>query len=404
MLKCIECEKDIPDGIRYTCDCGGLLEVRYDLEATGASKEVFASRPPGVWRYRELLPIAPDVKPVSLEEGNTGLHRCKRLAAELGSGPLWMKNEGENPTGSFKDRGMTVGVTVAREMGASFVGCASTGNTSASLSAYAARSGMRCLVILPVEKIAKGKLSQAIAHGAEIIGVEGGFDVAMRLIKEACDRYGIYLLNSLNPYRLEGQKTLGFEVAEALGWDVPDWIVLPVGNAGNISAIWKGLKELRELGIIDRLPRMAGVQAEGAAPIAAMVREGRDDFAPVLAPETLATAIRIGNPVNWPKAIRAIKESDGTALSVSDESILTAQRHLARKEGLFVEPASATPVAGLEALLKEGTIGADERVVCVTTGTGLKDPTVVIERYPDPIVRVDADIEEIGKVIAHERS
>ncbi|MDP7080577.1 MAG: threonine synthase [Candidatus Undinarchaeales archaeon] len=404
MLRCIACDREIPDGIRYTCDCGGLLEVRYDLAATGASKEAFASRPPGVWRYRELLPVAPDVTPVSLEEGNTGLHRCKRLASELGSGPLWMKNEGENPTGSFKDRGMTVGVTVARELGASFVGCASTGNTSASLSAYAARSGMRCLVILPVEKIAKGKLSQAIAHGAEIIGIEGGFDVAMRLIKEACDRYDIYLLNSLNPYRLEGQKTLGFEVVEALGWEVPDWIVLPVGNAGNISAIWKGLKELRELGIIDRLPRMAGVQAAGAAPIAAMVREGRDDFAPVLAPETLATAIRIGNPVNWPKAIRAIKESNGTALAVSDESILSAQRRLARQEGLFVEPASASPIAGLEALLEEGTIGADERVVCVTTGTGLKDPNIVIDRYPDPIVRIDADIEEIGKVIAHERS
>jgi threonine synthase len=399
VLRCIACGRAHEDGVLYTCPCGGLLEVRYDLGSVEASRRRFASRPPGVWRWRELLPDTRGARPVTLSEGGTTLHRCERLSRELGSGPLLVKNEGENPTGSFKDRGMTVGITMARSFGAEVVGCASTGNTSASLAAYAARAGMRCLVILPVERIAKGKLAQAIAYGADIVGVEGGFDAAMALVREVCSRYGVYLLNSLNPYRLEGQKTVAFEAVQELGWEPPDWVVLPVGNAGNISAVWKGLGELKALGLIDGLPRLAGVQAEGAAPIASMVSEGLDALVPVEAPETVATAIRIGRPVNWPKAVAAIRGSGGTAVAVGDGAILEAQRLLARREGLFVEPASAAPIAGLRLLLEDGTIGRDESVVCVATGNGLKDPNVVIDRYPDPVVRVRPDVEEVGKVV-----
>jgi len=296
---------------------------------------------------------------------------------------------------------MTVGVSRALELGARGVICASTGNTSASLAAYSARAGLDCLVVVPAGKIALGKLAQAMMYGAKVVAVNGNFDDALSLVMDACTKLGLYLLNSVNAYRLEGQKTIGFELIEQRGWRLPDWIVLPVGNAGNISAIWKGVKELRRLGIIDEAPRMAGVQAEGAAPIANAVKQGwleDETIEFVDKPETIATAIRIGRPVNWKKALRAIRESKGTAVAVSDSEIVEAQKLLARLEGVFVEPASAASIAGLRRLLEEGIIDRDESVVCITTGHGLKDPEEAIRVCEKPL-EIEPRLSELEAIL-----
>jgi threonine synthase len=366
-LHCPACDFTTPrDPLAFACPrCGTPFEVRLDLDAI-ARPSAFEGR--GVWRYRALLPVAPAV---TLGEGDTGLHRCERLGAALGVRELYVKNEGENPTGSFKDRGMTVGIAMAAEVRAHTVACASTGNTAASMAAYAARAGLRALVLIPEGKVAAGKLSQAIAHAAVIAELTGDFDDAMRLVTEltATER-GVYLLNSLNPFRLEGQKTLAYEVCETLG-RAPEAVVLPIGNAGNVSAIWKGFREFLALGMIHGLPRMIGVQAERAAPIVKALREGG---APrVEHPETVATAIRIGAPVNAVKALAAIRDSNGDAGVVTDHEILAAQRDLAAMEGLFVEPASAAPIA----YLRKHGITSNGPVVCVATGHGLKDPDAV---------------------------
>ena len=343
-----------------------------------------------MWRYRPLLPVGPKV---TLGEGDTGLHACERLGRELGVSRLFVKNEGENPTGSFKDRGMTVGIALAAEAGVSAVACASTGNTSASMAAYAARAGLRAIVLIPAGKVASGKLAQTLAHGAEIAQVDGSFDDAMRLVVELSEREkGVYLLNSLNPYRLEGQKTLAFEVCEALG-DAPDVLALPVGNAGNISAIWKGFKEFHALGRISKLPRIIGVQAANAAPIVRALRDGAD-LVPVERPETIATAIRIGAPVNWKKAVAAIRESHGEAGAVTDEEILEAQHRLAAREGLFVEPASAAPLA----YLNRHRLETPGTVVCVATGHGLKDPEAA-SRMPMRMARVEPRLDAIRELL-----
>jgi threonine synthase len=330
-----------------------------------------------VWRYRELLPIDNDRFITTLAEGGTGLHHCQRLGRELGLKKLYVKNEGENPTGSFKDRGMTVALSKAQELGKSKVVCASTGNTAASLAAYSARAGLQCVVIVPEGKVAAGKMLQVMIHGAKIFQVSGDFDEAMRAVIELTERRkGFYLMNSLNPFRLEGQKTLAYEVCDQLGGKAPDTLVLPVGNGGNISAIWKGFSEFHELGLTKTRPRMIGVQAVGAAPIAKAVRRNQDRIQPVTNPRTIASAIRIGSPVNWAKVLPAIKESHGTAETVSDKEILGAQRDLASKEGIFVEPASAASIAGLRKSREAGRIDRSDLVVCVTTGHGLKDPSV----------------------------
>jgi len=364
-LRCVACDaRHDPDPLLYQCPKDGSpFEVIY-------GDEVFSKAPDlkgeGVWRYQPFLPVK---KSVSLGEGGTGLHRCDRLGKILGVPELYIKNEGENPTGSFKDRGMTVGIAMAQSVGSKAVACASTGNTSASMAAYAARAGLSALVLLPAGKVALGKLSQAVAHGAKIAQIEGDFDDAMRLVVELSTKErSVYLLNSINAFRLEGQKTLAFEVCEALG-DAPDAVVLPVGNAGNVSAIWKGFNEWKRLGKIKRLPRMVGAQAENSAPIVKHLRD-RSQPCVVERPDTIATAIRIGRPVSWRKAVAALTDSGGDAGMVSDEEILDAQRLLARTEGLFVEPASATPIA----LLRKFALKDVKRVVCVTTGHGLKDP------------------------------
>ena len=401
--ECINCgSKYGINEIMYFCKkCGDILEIKYDHgELTGAlRKSEWRNAPLSVWRYRDFMPIKDFSKIVSLNEGGTGLHLCQRLAKHLGVRRLYVKNEGENPTGSFKDRGMTVGVTKAVELGVKSVICASTGNTSASLAAYAAKAGLQCAVLIPSGKIAYGKLSQAMIYGAKVIQVRGNFDQALDVVLKLSEKHrAIYLLNSINPFRIEGQKSLGYEICDQLNQEAPDRVVVPVGNAGNISAIWKGFTEFHELGLIKKLPKMTGIQAVGAAPIAQAIKTESDTIVPVAKPETVATAIRIGAPVSWKKALNAIRESHGTAETVTDAEILSAQKMLARVEGLFVEPASASSIAGLIKLVENGMIDKNERVVCVTTGHGLKDPDTAVKMSEKP-VEVDAEITAIEDVL-----
>ncbi len=401
--ECINCKTQYGiDEIVYFCrKCGDILEIKFGMTELGEKLKAsdWKKTPISVWRYRDFMPIHEATRLVTLSEGGTGLHRSQRLCDELGLKQLYVKNEGENPTGSFKDRGMTVGVTKAVELGARHVICASTGNTSASLAAYAARAGIKCTVLIPSGKIAYGKLSQSMIHGAKVLQVRGNFDQALEFVLKLAEKHkDIYLLNSINPFRIEGQKSLGFEICEQLGNEAPDRIVIPVGNAGNISAVWKGLTEFYKLGIIKKLPKMTGIQAAGSAPIAQAIKTNSEKITPVEHPETIATAIRIGAPVSWKKAVNAIRESHGTAETVTDEEILDAQKILARVEGIFVEPASASSIAGLKKLVKSGVIGRDERVVCITTGHGLKDPDTAIKQSEKP-VEVDAEMSAIENAL-----
>jgi len=365
-----------------------LLEVRYDYDSLrkSADTRLWQTRPISVWRYEELLPLDRTSLKVSLGEGGTSLHRSIRLAERFGVKRLRVKDEGQNPTGSFKDRGMTLGVSKAIEIGAERVACASTGNTSASLAAYAARAGLECIVVIPSGKIALGKLIQAMVYGARVVQLEGNFDDALRVVVESAQfDNGLYLLNSINPYRLEGQKTLAYEVWDQLEGDIPDTVIVPVGNAGNISAIWKGFQDLNRLGLTSDLPRMVGVQAEGASPIAEAFRRGLNTIEPIPNPETVATAIRIGSPASWKKALMAVRSSKGLVETVTDREILKAQRLLASLEGIFVEPASASSIAGLKKLIESGAISREEEVVCVTTGHGLKDPEAAVHLCDKPL-------------------
>jgi threonine synthase len=401
--ECINCgtEYNLNEIVYFCKKCGDILEVKYDFKELSEKleKSNWRNVPLSVWRYRDFMPIDDISKIVSLNEGGTGLHSCHRLGKQIGLVQLSVKNEGENPTGSFKDRGMTVGVTKANELGAKNVICASTGNTSASLAAYAAKAGMQCTVLIPSGKIAYGKLSQAMIYGSKVLQVQGNFDQSLDFVFKIAEKHpSIYLLNSINPFRVEGQKSLGFEICDQLEGEAPDRIVVPVGNAGNISAIWKGLTEYHKLGFIKKLPKMTGIQAAGSAPIAQMIKTGSNEMVPVETPETLATAIRIGAPVSWKKAVNAIRNSGGTAETVTDEEILAAQKLLARVEGIFVEPASASSIAGLIKLINSGVIGKDEQVVCVTTGHGLKDPDTAVKMSEKPI-EVEAEMTAIENAL-----
>jgi len=404
---CIACGQEYDaDEILYSCKrCGDLLEVKYDYDAIKAKleKSNWQTLPLSVWRYKDFMPIRDPSKIVSLNEGGTGLHSCQRLGNLLGFRRLYVKNEGENPTGSFKDRGMTTGITKAVELNMKTVICASTGNTSASLAAYAAKAGLQCIVLIPSGKIAYGKLAQAMVYGAKVVQIRGDFDQALKMVLELSEKHReVYLLNSINPYRLEGQKSLAYEICDQLNREAPDRVVLPVGNAGNISAIWKGFTEFHKLGLIEKLPKMTGIQAQGAAPIAKAIKNGSNQIVPINKPETIATAIRIGAPVSWKKALRAIRESKGTAETVTDKEILEAQKMLAKSEGLFVEPASASSVAGLKKLFESGKIDKDEVIVCVATGHGLKDPDVAVKISEKPF-EVDAEMESIEKLLGLSR-
>jgi threonine synthase len=395
-LECIECHRKYPETeVIYTCTCGGLLDVVYDYSDILIAKKDLKG-PLSVWKYRALLPVSRE--PVSLKEGGTPLYRVDRLANSAGLKEVYVKHEGMNPTGSFKDRGMTVGVTKALELKMKTVACASTGNTSASLAVYGARAGIPAVVLLPSGKVALGKLAQALMHGAKVLSIRGNFDEALKLVRDLCDREGFYLLNSVNPYRLEGQKTIAFEIADQLGWQTPDRLILPVGNAGNITAIYKGFRELKHIGFIDSVPKMTGIQAEGACPVVKAVKNNASTITPEARPETVATAIRIGNPVNAVKALNAIRESGGTAETVSDAEIITAQHELASLEGIGVEPASASSIAGLRKLVELGVVDPDEKIVCVTTGHLLKDSEHVLAVCPKPI-EIDATIEAVRKAV-----
>ena len=389
-LVCVDCGASHPAfELRYRCDCGGTLDVAHDLSALRGrvSFELFdrrlASKEPadrsGVWRFRELILPLVEGEIVTKPEGNTNLYRSEPLASWVGIDDVAWKHEGENPTGSFKDRGMTVGITVAKKLGMNRVACASTGNTSASMASYAAAAGMKAYVFIPEGKVAFGKLSQALAYGATTIQIAGDFDAAMRLVQEACAARGVYLLNSINPFRIEGQKAIAFELLQDLGWVVPDWIVVPGGNLGNSAAIGKGLIELHELGLIPRLPKLAVIQASGANPFAAAFRAGTP-VVPLAAAETRATAIRIGDPISWRKSLRGVVASGGLVDEVTDQEILDAKAHL-DASGIGAEPASAASVAGARKLAAAGVIKRGERVCGILTGHLLKDPEIVVDYH-----------------------
>ncbi len=342
--------------------------------------------------YRELLPVSDRTPIVSLNEGNTPLIETKNLAATINASiRLFLKFEGANPTGSFKDRGMTLAISKAAEAGSDAVICASTGNTSASAAAYGARAGMRVFVLIPEGKIAMGKLAQAMIHRARVIQVEGNFDEALTIVKGVAERYPVTLVNSINPFRLEGQKTAAFEVCDQLG-GAPDVHVLPVGNAGNITAYWRGYREYHAKGRSDRLPRMVGFQAAGAAPI--VLGHVVDK------PRTIATAIRIGNPASWKPAVEAATESRGHIDLVTDDEIIEAYRLIAGLEGVFCEPASAASVAGVIKLSKAGYFSGGETVVCTLTGHGLKDADIAINVSQKPTT-IKARLEDVVKVLGY---
>jgi len=401
ILQCMDCGRQYrTDIVIYTCDdCGGLLDVVHDLDALRSvvSRELFDSRlgsldfpyNSGVWRYKELVyPDAPNDLIVSRPEGNTNLYNVPRLAKWAGVQTLYLKHEGENPTGSFKDRGMTGGVTQARILGKQSVACASTGNTSASLAAYAAWANMRGIVLFQNKQVALGKLAQAIAYGATCIRVNADFDKNLALVRAVSSELDIYVLNSVNPFRLEGQKTIMIEMLQQLRWHVPDWVVCPGGNLGNSSAFGKALRELHDLGLIDRLPRLAIIQAEGANPLYQAYQRGFDRLEPMRA-ETIATAIKIGSPVSYPKAVRALRWTDGVVEQVSDQEIMEAKA-LIDGIGIGCEPASGCSLAGIRKLVENGTIKPHETVVGVLTGHVLKDPDATIDYHADRLPNIHA--------------
>ncbi|HEV7238146.1 MAG TPA: threonine synthase [Thermoanaerobaculia bacterium] len=391
-LECIACKRHYDElEVRYVCDvCGGLLSLERD---TFLDRNSFDDRrsswapidQSGVWRFREAV--------VNLDRVITHPEGATRLYEREG---LFFKHEGENPTGSFKDRGMTVAVTQAVRVGAKAVACASTGNTSASLAAYAAQAKLPAIVFVPTGKVASGKLAQTLAYGATVLQVRGDFDAAMRLVREACDKLGIYLVNSINPFRIEGQKTIVWELFQDLHWEAPDWIVVPAGNLGNTSAFGKAIREAFANGWIAKMPRLASIQAHGANPF---FRGYRESFATRhrMTAETIASAIRIGDPVSWDKAVTAIRDTHGVVEEVTDDEILSAKRAIDGM-GIGCEPASAATLAGVRKLRASGVIKEGEQVVCVLTGNILKDPEA---NYRVENVReVDPTLAAVEKVLS----
>ena len=449
-LRCVECGATYrirEDSPRYRCECGGTLDIemvyrrpaqdtpplqqayealsaptsdlsplagapwRQLFDERAAQSPIWSLSPDvllpdrsGVWRYRELILPFPNRSIVSRPEGNTALYpvgteNCsetraghRRIGQYAGSERLFLKHEGENPTGSFKDRGMTVGVTVARSIKARAVACASTGNTAASLASYAAQAGLPCIVFLPAGNVAAGKLAQSLAYGATTVQVQGHFDDAMRLVEQVCGELGIYLLNSLNPFRIEGQKAIAFELLQQLDWQAPDWVVLPAGNLGNTSAIGKALIQAHRLGLIGHLPRIASIQAAGANPFYRSYVKGFATHERMQAQsvETVATAIKIGDPVSFTRARRIIEQTQGVVEEVRDEEILAAKAVIDRA-GIGCEPASAAALAGIRKLVQRGIIHRDEHVVGILTGTLLKDNQTGIPLPQNQVVETTID-------------
>ena len=408
-LACVACGAGYAiDDVRHACACLGLLSVeRPKGWAARLGPALFDGRiagradvdRSGVWRFREGVRDLPVDALVTHPEGATRLYARAALAAWAGVERLSFKHEGENPTGSFKDRGMAAGITQALRVGARAVACASTGNTSASLAAYAAQVGRPAIVFLPAGKVAMGKVAQTLAYGARGLAVRGDFDAALRLATECCQRLGIYLLNSVNPFRIEGQKTIVWEMLQDLAWDAPDWIAVPAGNLGNTSAFGKALREAHEGGWIARRPRLLAVQAKGANPF---YRSFADSFRSRhrVRPETVATAIRIGDPVSYDRARLAIEATRGVVAEVTDEEILEAKRRI-DGAGLGCEPASAASLAGVRRLRAEGVIAPHESVVCVLTGHILKDPDAILARSAArALVEVEADPAAVEAAVA----
>lgn len=420
-LQCIDCAQQYPiERALYACEtCGGLLDVRHDFDAASSSidSRAFDERlgaldapyNSGVWRFKELVyPGIDDSAIVSRMEGNTNLYDLPRVASFAGVDTLFLKHEGENPTGSFKDRGMTTGVTQARILGMERVACASTGNTSASMASYAARAGMQGIIFLQNQQIALGKLAQGIAFGATCLQINADFDRNMELVRLVSEKLGIYLLNSINPFRLEGQKSIMFEALQQLRWRAPDWIIVPGGNLGNSSAFGKGLLEMLQVGLINRLPRLAIIQAEGANPLYRHFRGGFRQFEAVKA-ETIASAIKIGNPVNLQKAIRSLEWTNGVVEEVSDQQIMDAKA-VVDGVGIGCEPASACSVAGARKLVERGVIKRGDTVLGVLTGHVLKDPEATIgyhadqladlkPQYRNEMLQVEDNLEQIVSIL-----
>ena len=393
-LACFEqkCRATFPltDAIYNCTQCGGLLEVRFSGERIFPEtlRKLWRGRrtsnqmldQSGVWRYRELLPFdGADHQVVSLREGNTPLLEAPRAAEYGGLDRLTFKHQGFNPTGSFKDNGMTCGATQAVRLARKRVACVSTGNTSASMAAYASAAGLDPIVFIPRGNISYGKLAQALEYGARTLQIDANFDQILALVRVLAERAGIYLLNSINPFRIEGQKTIIFEMLDQRDWNPPDWIVLPGGNLGNTSAFGKALRELREFGLINKMPRLAVIQAEGAAPFYEFLQTG-GEFRRVPEPRTLATAIRIGDPVSWPKALHEVRQSNGVVEKVSEQEIADAKAIIGRC-GIGCEPASAATLAGIRKLIGSSVIRRDEDVVAVLTGNVLKDPDYIFQYH-----------------------
>lgn len=395
--RCINCRAEFDlDARLYVCSqCGGLLDIeRREKIDTAPLRKLWQQRRSsldpwdrsGVWRFREFLPFSEDTAIVSLGEGNTPLYDAPRAADYCRLSQLKLKHQGCNPTGSFKDTGMTAAVTQARKLGARLVVCASTGNTAASLAAYAARADLLCAIIVPSGQVSHAKLAQALDYGAKVLEIDGNFDTCMNVIRELAEDEFVYLVNSINPFRIEGQKTVAIELAEQLEWRVPDHLVVPGGNLGNSSAFGKGFSELVACGLIDKAPKITVVQAAGAAPFARFYRDDEhESFVNEEHPQTLASAIRIGAPVSWQKAWRAVRETRGSVITVAEQEIADAKAMIGR-DGIGCEPASATTVAGIRKLVREGVICEDESVVAVLTGHVLKDTEYVMKYHSGNLI------------------
>lgn len=419
ILKCITCKKEYTNWKTIKCTCGSILEVVHDLEKLkgkisfkdfdkrlGTRERPYNS---GVWRFKELVLPIENKFIISRPEGNTNLYTSEKVAEYVGVKNLYLKAEGENPTLSFKDRGMTVAISVAKMLGYKRVACASTGNTSASMASYSAQANIQGIIFIPEQNVALGKLAQALAYGAKTLQVKGNFDSAMELVQLACKKLNMYLLNSINPFRIEGQKTIAFEALQQLNWQIPDWFILPGGNLGNSSAVGKAFKELYELGLIKKVPRLAIIQAEGANPLYKSYKKNFREFSLIKNPKTIATAIRIGNPISWKKAVYVIKFTKGVVEEVSDQEILDAKVEIDRS-GIGCEPASAASVAGVKKLVEKGIIKKNEKIVAVLTGNMLKDPDIIINynqskvaglktKSPNLPIKIKGTIEEIEKIL-----
>jgi threonine synthase len=396
-LQCISCGRRFEASeVRYTCDCGDLLNVERDRSAMPDRAIVDARRASrrtidqsGVWRFREAVLSIGEDDIVTHPEGATRLYE---------RGGMLFKHEGENPTGSFKDRGMTVAITQAKRLGAHAVACASTGNTSASLAAYAAQAGIRAVVFIPAGKVATGKLAQTLAYGATALHVRGDFDAAMKLVREVCHLLGIYLVNSINPFRIEGQKTIVWELLQDLEWNAPDWIVVPAGNLGNTSAFGKALREAFDAGWITTMPRLASIQASGANPFYRSYREAFTKRHKITA-ETIASAIRIGDPVSHAKAVTAIQLTNGVVEEVTDDELMAAKREI-DEMGIGCEPASATTLAGVQKLRAAGIMREGERIVCVLTGHLLKDADSILRNVPrERTIEIEPTIDAVEQAL-----